>query len=68
MQSLQTLYHEKIYKTWKARIHKKESGIVDKSRNKLSICEDMKKLAQKVSSKMKREECKNTSGCKCGRK
>ena len=40
MQSiLQTLYHEKIYKTWKARIHReKESGIVDKSRNKLSIC------------------------------
>ena len=55
---MQTLYHEKIYKTWKARIHRKKSPVLlTNPGTSFQYVEDMKKLARKVSSKMK-EKCK----------
>lgn len=56
---LQTLYHEKIYKTWKARIHRKKSGVLlTNPGTSFQYVEDMKKLARKVSSKMKDHKAK----------
>ena len=56
---LQTLYHEKIYKTWKARIHRKKSPVLlTNPGTSFQYVEDMKKLARKVSSKMKEKNAK----------
>ncbi len=51
---LQTLYHERLYKSWKARIHRKKSSVLlTNPGTSFQYVEDMKKLARKVSSKMK---------------
>ena len=56
---LQTLYHERTYKTWKARIHRKKSGVLlTNPGTSFQYVEDMKKLARRVSSKMKEKNAK----------
>ena len=56
---LQTLYHERIYKSWKARIHRKKSSVLlTNPGTSFQYVEDMKKLARKVSSKMKDKQAK----------
>lgn len=56
---LQTLYHERSYKSWKARIHRKKSSVLlTNPGTSFQYVEDMKKLARKVSSKMKDKQAK----------
>lgn len=56
---LQTLYHEKQYKTWKARIHRKKNPVLlTNPGTSFRYVEDMKKLARKVSSQMKEHHAK----------
>lgn len=56
---LQTLYHERLYKSWKARIHRKKSSVLlTNPGTSFQYVEDMKKLARKVSSKMKDKQAK----------
>ena len=51
---LETLYHEKRYKTWKARMHRKQSEVLlTNPGTSFRYVEDMKKLARKVSGQMK---------------
>lgn len=56
---LQTLYHEKPYKTWKARLHRKKTSVLlTNPGTSFRYVEDMKKLARKVSSQMKENGAK----------
>lgn len=56
---LQTLYHEKRYKTWRARIHRKRTNVLLTSPGtSFRYVEDMKKLARKVSSQMQEHHAK----------
>lgn len=56
---LQTLYHESVYKSWKARLHRKKTSVLlTNPGTSFQYVEDMKKLARKVSSKMKDKKAK----------
>src|SRR5699024_7975283 len=56
---LETIYHEKRYKTWKARLHRKKSEVLlTNPGTSFRYVEDMKKLARKVSSQMKEHHAK----------
>lgn len=56
---LETLYHEKRYKTWKARMHRKQSEVLlTNPGTSFRYVEDMKKLARKVSGQMKEHHAK----------
>lgn len=56
---LETLYHEKKYKTWKSRIHhKKTSVLITNPGTSFRYVENMKKLARKVRSQMQEDDAK----------
>lgn len=56
---LETLYHEKKYKTWKARVyHKKTPVMLTNPGTSFRYVENMKKLARKVSVRMQENDAK----------
>lgn len=56
---LETLYHEKKYKTWKARLHRKKNPVLlTNPGTSFRYVEDMKKLARRVSSQMQDHNAK----------
>lgn len=56
---LETIYHERRYKTWKARFHRRKSEVLlTNPGTSFRYVEDMKKLARKVSSQMKEHHAK----------
>ncbi|MDO4168386.1 MAG: polysaccharide biosynthesis tyrosine autokinase [Lachnospiraceae bacterium] len=56
---LETLYHEKLYKTWKARLHRKKTDVLlTNPGTSFRYVENVKKLARKVSSQMKEHQAK----------
>ncbi|MDY2726944.1 MAG: Wzz/FepE/Etk N-terminal domain-containing protein, partial [Anaerostipes faecalis] len=56
---LETLYHEKRYKTWKARLHRKKNPVLlTNPGTSFRYVENMKKLARRVSSQMQDHNAK----------